>query len=49
MPEPAADLVRTIARHRLWFLRGVSGAFSLPGLILASAFVGFAGLAKEAG
>jgi predicted branched-subunit amino acid permease len=32
-----------------WYLRGVWGAFSLPGLILAFAFVGFAGLAKEAG
>ena len=34
---------------RRWFLRGVAGAFSIPGLILASAFVGFAGLAKESG
>lgn len=32
-----------------WFWRGVSAAFSVPGLILASAFVGFAGLAREAG
>ncbi len=32
-----------------WFGRGVGAAFSIPGLILASAFVGFAGLAKEAG
>lgn len=32
-----------------WFLRGVAGAFSIPALILASAFIGFAGLAKDAG
>ena len=32
-----------------WYRRGVRGAFSIPGLILASAFVGFAGLAQEAG
>lgn len=34
---------------RRWFLRGVATAFSVPGLILVSAFVGFAGLAKETG
>lgn len=32
-----------------WYLKGVRAAFSLPGLILSSAFVGFAGLAREAG
>ena len=32
-----------------WFWRGVRTSFSLPGLILCSAFVGFAGLAREAG
>lgn len=32
-----------------WYGRGVLAAFSIPGLILASAFVGFAALAKEAG
>ena len=32
-----------------WFLRGSRAAFSIPGLILASAFVGFAGLARDAG
>lgn len=32
-----------------WYLRGVGASFSIPGLILVSAFVGFAGLAKEAG
>lgn len=32
-----------------WYGRGVRASFSVPGLILASAFVGFAGLAKAAG
>jgi predicted branched-subunit amino acid permease len=34
---------------RKWYLRGVRTAFSVPGLILASAFIGFASLAKESG
>lgn len=34
--------------RRHWYLRGVRGAFSIPGLILCSAFIGFAGLAKAA-
>jgi predicted branched-subunit amino acid permease len=40
--------VAAVARG-LWFWRGVRAAFSIPGLILASAFVGFAGLARDAG
>lgn len=32
-----------------WFLRGVAAAVSIPALILATAFIGFAGLAREAG
>ncbi|MCO5066041.1 MAG: AzlC family ABC transporter permease [Rhizobiaceae bacterium] len=32
-----------------WYSRGARAAFSIPGLILSSAFVGFAGLAKAAG
>jgi predicted branched-subunit amino acid permease len=32
-----------------WFLRGVRTALSAPGLILATAFVGFGSLAREAG
>jgi predicted branched-subunit amino acid permease len=32
-----------------WFLRGARLAFSIPGLILASTFVGFTTLAKAAG
>ncbi|MCR4267322.1 AzlC family ABC transporter permease [Nitratireductor sp. ZSWI3] len=33
----------------VWFLRGVWRSFSIPGLVLVSAFIGFAGLAREAG
>ncbi len=32
-----------------WALRGVRAAYSIPGLMLLAAFVGFAGLAREAG
>ena len=32
-----------------WFARGMALVFSLPALILISAFVGFGGLAREAG
>jgi len=39
----------TFDLRRMWFLRGFRAAFSVPGLILTSAFVGFAGLAKESG
>lgn len=35
--------------HFRWYLRGVRGAFTVPGFILSSAFIGFAGLAREAG
>ncbi|MBS3647505.1 AzlC family ABC transporter permease [Pseudaminobacter sp. 19-2017] len=44
-----ADQIRSIARTRTWYFRGLRAAFSLPALILASAHVGFAGLAKEFG
>lgn len=37
------------ADHYRWFLRGVIAAISVPLLILMSTFVGFAGLAREAG
>lgn len=49
MAEPSSDLTREMARRRLWYGRGVRACASVPGLILVSAFVGFAGLAKEAG
>ncbi len=35
--------------HFRWYLRGVRAAISLPALILASSFVGFAALAIQAG
>lgn len=35
--------------RRRWYLRGVRAAYSVPGWILATAYVGFAGLAKESG
>lgn len=35
--------------RRTWFFRGVLATVSVPCLILMSAFVGFAGLAREAG
>lgn len=34
---------------RTWYFRGLRAAFSVPALILASAHIGFAGLAKEFG
>ncbi len=37
------------ADYRRWYFKGVATAFSLPALILMSAFIGFAGLAREAG
>lgn len=37
------------AEYSRWFLRGVVAALSVPLLILMSTFVGFAGLAREAG
>lgn len=43
--QPRLDRVS----RNTWFLRGVRAAFSIPGLILSSAFIGFAGLAKAAG
>ncbi|HEY5819888.1 MAG TPA: AzlC family ABC transporter permease [Mesorhizobium sp.] len=44
MPSPSPE-----ASPRTWFISGGRAAFSIPGLILSSAFVGFAGLAKAAG
>lgn len=35
--------------YRHWFFKGVAACVSIPALILMSAFVGFAGLAREAG
>ncbi|MBA3446787.1 MAG: AzlC family ABC transporter permease [Pseudaminobacter sp.] len=49
MQDPPEAVPIDLNSRRSWYLRGVGAAFSVPGLILASAFVGFAGLAKEAG
>lgn len=46
MSNPTSD---TATPRSIWFFRGVCAAFSLPGLILVSSFVGFAALAKDAG
>ena len=48
MHDMSASLPSAVNRRRYYF-RGVLAAFSIPGLILAGAFVGFAGLAREAG
>ena len=45
--HPSAPI--TASDYRRWFLRGVWASFSVPLLILMSAFVGFAGLARESG
>lgn len=47
-PAASASPDKLSTRTR-WFFRGVASAVSIPGLILISAFVGFAGLAREAG
>lgn len=49
MTEDLPDIAASRNHRRSWYFRGVRAAFSIPGLILASAFVGFAGLAREAG
>lgn len=48
MSEPRAT-APSFAARRTWYLRGCLAAASIPGLILASAFIGFASLAKGAG
>lgn len=39
----------SFAERRTWYLRGCAATVSVPGLILVSAFIGFASLAKGAG
>jgi predicted branched-subunit amino acid permease len=48
MPEAAAN-IDSEASHFRWYLRGASRIVSVPALILASSFVGFAALAMQAG
>lgn len=47
--DMSTSITDTSSSRSIWFLRGVRAAFSLPGLILVSSFVGFAALAKDAG
>ena len=49
MTDDIADTDPEPASRRAWYLRGVRATFSIPGFILTSAFIGFAGLAREAG
>ncbi|MGE0284323.1 MAG: AzlC family ABC transporter permease [Rhizobiaceae bacterium] len=49
MSVPSDQLESDSVPRRVWFWLGVRAAFSIPGLILSSAFIGFAGLAKAAG
>lgn len=49
MPEIIHTAKPARADYSRWFLRGVITAISVPLLILMSTFVGFAGLAREAG
>lgn len=54
MPEPCLTDAKPASspsfRSRIgWYLRGAGAAASIPALILASSFVGFAALAMEAG
>lgn len=48
MPETLQQEPDGTGRRR-WFLRGVRKAMSVPGLILCTAHIGFAGLARDAG
>ncbi|HTV66993.1 MAG TPA: AzlC family ABC transporter permease [Rhizobiaceae bacterium] len=45
----SVDPIPSFSERRVWFLRGMRNAFSVPGLILATAHIGFAGLARDAG
>jgi predicted branched-subunit amino acid permease len=49
MDEESPQATITLAERRIWFLRGASKAISVPGLILCTAHIGFAGLARDAG
>jgi predicted branched-subunit amino acid permease len=49
MPDDNTLPSPDFAERRRWFQDGASKAFSIPGLILFTAHIGFAGLAREAG
>jgi predicted branched-subunit amino acid permease len=47
--QPAEQDPNASVSSRYWFRRGALTAFSVPGLILTLSFIGFAGLAADAG
>ncbi|MCX7305315.1 MAG: AzlC family ABC transporter permease [Hyphomicrobiales bacterium] len=49
MPDEAVLPPPDFAERGHWFLTGAGKAISIPGLILFTAHIGFAGLAREAG
>jgi len=49
MSSDTAPPSPSFSERRRWFLIGASKAASVPGLILCTAHIGFAGLAQEAG
>jgi predicted branched-subunit amino acid permease len=49
MPDDALPASPGFAERCRWALRGAANAASIPGLILCTAHIGFAGLAQEAG
>lgn len=49
MSSDTASSVPGFSERRRWFLVGASKVVSVPGLILCTAHIGFAGLAQEAG
>lgn len=49
MSDDSASPTHGPADYGYWFLRGIRASASIPALILVSAFIGFAGLAREAG
>lgn len=44
-----SDMHPAASQHRYWVLKGVRDAASVPAIVLMSAFIGFAGLTREAG
>ena len=49
MSRPEFPISASPSDYRRWFVRGMAASVSIPGLMLVSAFIGFAGLAREAG
>jgi predicted branched-subunit amino acid permease len=49
MPHDTVAQPSSFAERRRWFFTGASKVVSIPGLILCTAHIGFAGLAQEAG